>query len=1188
MISRTGFSLGVLATAALVAFVLVLGLAGLFSGMALATGTILHVKPEATGDCASWSNACGLQTALGKAQSGDQVWVAGGTYYPTSGTDRTATFRLESGVALYGGFSGNETGLEGRNWRTNVTTLSGDIGTGADASDNAYHVVTGSGTDGTAILDGFTVTGGNANGSQDSDGGGMYNSGGSPTVRNSEFTKNSAVDRGGSMVNLDNSNPEISNVTFRDSSSRSGGGMLNLSSNPSLTNVFFFQNKVTAPQGSATNGIFAAGGGLYNMESSPRLVNVTFFANTSTGYGGGVYNSGKHPFRGDFTFAGAVFALNTASLGGGGMYNGGASPTVVNSTFWKNGVTNASFGGGISNDFDSSPAITNTILWANNATGSGKEIHNGGGSNPRISFSLIKDSGGSGSGWSSALGADGGNNIASDPKFESLSGNMRLQSGSPAIDAGDNASVPAYLTKDLDGRARIANERVDMGAYESRSPNPEVSLPESVNYGDQTAGSNTTRRASLSNSGGQSLIFYSARITGANADQFSIDAINPNRCRQNQSLGPDFGCGVYVTFAPTSSGEKRARLEIQTNAASSPDTVELVGTGLNRPPTAVNDAAQTNENTPTTISVLANDTDPDRDPLTVSGISTPAHGSAQVNTGKTGVTYTPSNGYSGVDSFTYTVSDGKGGTTTATVSVTVKDKTSPAANVNVSPQPNVAGWNNSDVTLTISATDNAGGSGVEEITYEATADPNLGGQTNGSTTVTGSSVELGISTEGQTTVIYSAKDKDGNVSGPKTVTVKLDKTAPDISIDSGPDGPTDEGTPTFTFVGTDNLTAAGDLLYSYKLDDDSWSDYSDQTSVTLGGSAGLSDGEHTLYVKTKDVAGNEDQSQRNFLVDTTPPTADEQSVEVSEDETEKITLTGSDSRFDTVGFKILSLPAHGKLYEGEGTSGTEITSASAEDPFVLTGEEVTYVPDEDYNGPDDFDFEANDGAADSAAAEVSITVTPVNDAPVATDSSASMDEDGAPIEVDFGALVSDKETSVGDLTYTVVSGPTAEQGTLGGSGPILTFDPVDDYSGTVEISYTVTDRGDPDDCGASSASCVAARTSEQKTVTIAVAAVNDAPVAKGDSYRVKRGKKLTVLAPGILGNDADAEGDTLAARAISGPRKGTLRFDSSDGSFTYEPKRNSRGVDTFVYEASDGKGGTVTAKVKIKIKAGRR
>src|SRR5262249_14970416 len=107
---------------------------------------IIYVKASATGanDGSNWTNAyTSLQSALSVASNGAEIWVATGTYLPTSGTDRSASFTLKSGVAVYGGFAGTETLLSQRNWATNVAILSGDIATTGTSSDNSYHVVIG-------------------------------------------------------------------------------------------------------------------------------------------------------------------------------------------------------------------------------------------------------------------------------------------------------------------------------------------------------------------------------------------------------------------------------------------------------------------------------------------------------------------------------------------------------------------------------------------------------------------------------------------------------------------------------------------------------------------------------------------------------------------------------------------------------------------------------------------------------------------------------------------------------------------------------------------------------------------------------------------------------------------------------------------------------------------------------------
>ena len=123
-----------------------------------------------------WMLFNGLQSALSASLYGDEIWIAAGTYFPTAGTDRTISFNLKNGVAMYGGFAGTETSQSQRDFETNVTTLSGDIGIMGDDSDNSYHVIVGGDINFTVLeggnisinnstrVDGFTITAGNANG----------------------------------------------------------------------------------------------------------------------------------------------------------------------------------------------------------------------------------------------------------------------------------------------------------------------------------------------------------------------------------------------------------------------------------------------------------------------------------------------------------------------------------------------------------------------------------------------------------------------------------------------------------------------------------------------------------------------------------------------------------------------------------------------------------------------------------------------------------------------------------------------------------------------------------------------------------------------------------------------------------------------------------------------------------------
>lgn len=179
-----------------------------FMAFSATFANILYVKPGAGSSV--WQEKSNvyndLQVALASATSGDQIWVAGGTYKPTTGTDRSISFQLIDGVELYGGFAGDETELSQRNWRLNETILSGDIGEVEFDSDNSYNVLRADGSaiypiTNTTILDGIIVEGGNADGmSGFFYGGGLFLNNASPIIRNVWFRNNKALAEGGGSL----------------------------------------------------------------------------------------------------------------------------------------------------------------------------------------------------------------------------------------------------------------------------------------------------------------------------------------------------------------------------------------------------------------------------------------------------------------------------------------------------------------------------------------------------------------------------------------------------------------------------------------------------------------------------------------------------------------------------------------------------------------------------------------------------------------------------------------------------------------------------------------------------------------------------------------------------------------------------------------------------------------------------
>ncbi len=414
-------------------------------------GAVITVDTVAAGnnDGSSWSDAYNqLRSALAAASSGDEIRVAQGVYKPTSTADRLATFQLINGVTVKGGYAGSSApDPDVRNVEMYETILSGDLNGDdgpnfANNIENSFHVLTGGGTDETAVLDGFTVTGGNANGvSPHSTGGGMYNSFASPTIYNCTFDKNFALTMGGGMFNYE-SCPTITNCVFIENrSDDDGGGIRNYTnSHTIITNCDFISNSA-----------FEEGGGLNNRKNSNAIVTgCMFIGNTAAGGGGMENHVGRAQVTGVPIISNCIFIGNN-SPEGGGMRNNDTSPIITNCTFVGN------TGGGMNNR-KNAPPVTNCIFWSNTGgsfNGSGK---------PVVTFCDVEG------------GFSGTGNINVNPNFVQLGfrdtsgtwieGDYYLLAGSPCINAGDSNFVPDPNETDIEGRPRVINGRVDIGAYE--------------------------------------------------------------------------------------------------------------------------------------------------------------------------------------------------------------------------------------------------------------------------------------------------------------------------------------------------------------------------------------------------------------------------------------------------------------------------------------------------------------------------------------------------------------------------------------------------------------------------------------------------------------------------------------------------------------------------------------------------
>lgn len=458
--------------------VLTAGWAALLASAAPAQTTLYvdqHAAPPTDG--LTWQTAYpDLQDALDAAAvagSGvTQIRVAGGsTYKPDRGTgDRTATFQMVNGVAIYGGYAGLQgTDPDERDPAVYVTILSGDLagddGPGfTNYAENSHHVVTvpSTVTDGVnTLLDGLTIQGGNTQGAAIAHGGGVLSDTGHVRL-NSCIIRSNRAERAGGMRNDTGCEATLTNCRFLDNESYVfGGGAMNVwGSVVTMRGCTFLRNRSNEHAGAIVVG-----------EGGIAMISDCLFAdNTTPTYGGAILQWGDS----DLTLLNSVFFRNAAVGCGGAISSHGGNLKLLNCTMFGNSCDCPDGGGGIRMR---GHAITvhNSILWGNSSLrGSLEQEQLLLEAQPMttVTYSCIQ-------GLSGALGGEW--NIGLNPRFlDPRVGDLRLQQDSPAIDAGNNDAVPPDVTLDIDGLSRFMNVPlvpdtgngappiVDMGAHETQ------------------------------------------------------------------------------------------------------------------------------------------------------------------------------------------------------------------------------------------------------------------------------------------------------------------------------------------------------------------------------------------------------------------------------------------------------------------------------------------------------------------------------------------------------------------------------------------------------------------------------------------------------------------------------------------------------------------------------------------------
>ncbi len=567
--------------------------------------------------------------------------------------------------------------------------------------------------------------------------------------------------------------------------------------------------------------------------------------------------------------------------------------------------------------------------------------------------------------------------------------------------------------------------------------------------------------------------------------------------------------------------------------------VNLTVTPVNDPPVAQPDTASTPEDTAVNVAVLANDSDPDGDPLTIQSVTQPAHGVATINANGT-VRYAPAQDYEGPDSFSYTISDGNGGTATALVTITVTPVNDPPV-----AQPDTASTPE-DTAVNVAVLANDSDPDGDTLIIQSVTQPAHGTATiNANGTVRYAPAQ---DYQGPDSFSYTISDGNGGtatalvtvtvtpvndppVARPDAATTPEDTpvSIPVLANDSDPDGDT-LAISSFTQPqhGSVNLNADGTIRYSPVLNYNG----SDTFSYTIHDGNGAT---ASALVQVTVTPVNDPPVARPDMASTPENTA----VDIN------VLANDSDPENDLLLVVGVTTPGHGSATVNP--NGT-----------------IRYTPEQDYFGPDMFSYTISDGNGGSASALVDVTVIFVNSPPVARPDQATTPQD-TPVEIDV--LANDVDPDGDTLRIMSVSRPVNGTVTMQANGR-LHYVPEANFFGVDHFTYTI------DDGNGASASA---------EVTVTVLFVNQPPVAGPDEAQGLQNTTICLGVATLLANDSDPNGDplTISGVSASSSQGGAVMLVGNE--ISYAPAADFTGTDTFTYTASDGQGGTVTGTVTVEV-----
>ncbi|MEJ8856075.1 Ig-like domain-containing protein [Variovorax robiniae] len=665
-----------------------------------------------------------------------------------------------------------------------------------------------------------------------------------------------------------------------------------------------------------------------------------------------------------------------------------------------------------------------------------------------------------------------------------------------------------------------------------------------------------------------------------------------------------------ITFVPDAGYNGQAKFDYvvaDPDGATDTGHVTVNVTRVNNAPVAQNDTVVTPEDTPIVLDLIGNDTDADGDALhlvSINGVAiTP--GTAQsitVPNGKVNVaadgtiTFVPKADYNGPVAFDYVVGDAFGGKATGHVNVSV----TPVNDAPVAKGDKLSTDEDTPLVMNLLGNDtDADGDALHLVSINGVA----------ITPGTAQSIDVpngkvNIAANGTVTFVpnpdyYGPVDFDYVVADPAGLT---DTGHVNITVNPVSDPPmasddnftTNEDTSLVMDLLANDIDKDGDPLHLVSINGVAITPGTAQSIAVPNGTVNVAaDGTLTFIPKADytgpvdfdyvvaDTSGDADTGHVHVAVaavNDAPRAADDNLV-TNEDTPLVLDLLGNDSEPDGEALHLVSI------------NGVAITPGTAQSIDVPNGKvniaangTITFVPNANYNGPVDFDYVVADTSGLTDAGHVKVSVTPVNDPPVASDDNFSTNEDTSLVL----NLIGNDTDADGDALHLVsINGvaitPGVAQSIAVPNGMVniatdgtITFVPNANYNGPVSFDYVVADANGATDTG---------------HVGIAVAAVNDAPHAADDNLVTNED---TPLALDLLGNDTDPDGEALHLVSINGVAitpgiaqsidvpNGTVDI-AGDGTITFVPKADYYGPVDFDYVVADAAGLTDTGHVKVTV-----